>query len=76
MSPASSDGVITVGATDARTNQIAGFSNRGKDVDINVNGVNVISADAKNPDGFKELTGTSMCKSDPNPDTELELTLS
>ncbi|EQK99927.1 Peptidase S8, subtilisin-related protein [Ophiocordyceps sinensis CO18] len=60
VSPASSDDVITVGATDARTNQLAAFSNTGPLVDISTNGVNVISADANDITGTKELTGTSM----------------
>ncbi|KAM4058757.1 subtilase family protein [Hirsutella rhossiliensis] len=60
VSPASSRGVITVGATDVRTNKLAAFTNRGPDVDISVNGVNVISSDAKNETGLKDLTGTSM----------------
>ncbi|PFH56628.1 hypothetical protein XA68_16244 [Ophiocordyceps unilateralis] len=59
-SPASAPGVITVGATDSTTGQLASFSNFGPDVDINAPGVNVLSADSLNPQGLKALSGTSM----------------
>lgn len=55
--PSEADGILSVGAID-QAQQIAKFSNTG--VDCCAPGVNILSADFKNPTGLKALSGTSM----------------
>ncbi|RCI07949.1 putative subtilisin-like protease [Ophiocordyceps polyrhachis-furcata BCC 54312] len=62
FSPASAQGAICVGAVNSTDQRlpIASFSNKGQKVSIMAPGVNVISADFKNPGGVKAISGTSM----------------
>lgn len=58
-SPASSEGAVTVGATDIRDDR-AYFSNYGKCVDIFAPGVDVISVGTYSPTSSASMSGTSM----------------
>ncbi|QNP95747.1 Subtilase-type proteinase RRT12 [Yarrowia lipolytica] len=59
-SPASANGVLTVGAFDDRTDTIASFSNWGQCVDIFAPGVEVISLSNQNNRGTVAQSGSSM----------------
>lgn len=59
-SPASANGVLTVGAFDDKTDTIASFSNWGQCVDIFAPGVEIISLSNQNNRGTVAQSGTSM----------------
>lgn len=59
VSPASSEGAVTVGATNVRDER-AYFSNWGKCVDIFAPGVNVLSVGTYSPSSSAVMSGTSM----------------
>jgi subtilase-type proteinase RRT12 len=59
-SPASADGVISVGAFDDRTDKLASFTNYGKCVDVLASGVNVRSVHHVLSKYTQVMSGTSM----------------
>ncbi|CAG8472967.1 8648_t:CDS:1 [Funneliformis mosseae] len=59
-SPASAKTAITVGATEAKSDAIANFSNFGKCNDIFAPGVDITGADFKNDNGKIVFSGTSQ----------------
>ncbi|CAG8438819.1 6676_t:CDS:2 [Diversispora eburnea] len=59
-SPASELSAITVGATEDKSNYVAGFSNFGKCVDIFAPGVNILSVGIKSNTDTKIYSGTSQ----------------
>ncbi|CAI2180689.1 20251_t:CDS:1 [Funneliformis geosporum] len=59
-SPASAPSVITVGATEANSDDIAIFSNFGKCTDIFAPGVDITGADFSNDKGEVSFSGTSQ----------------
>jgi subtilisin family serine protease len=60
VSPASTPGAITVGATENESDEITNFSNRGPCLDIFAPGRNIMSAGSKSPVDVSVLSGTSF----------------
>ncbi|CAG8810172.1 4854_t:CDS:2, partial [Racocetra persica] len=58
--PASAPNVIAVGATDAKTDVIADFSNIGKCVNIFAPGIEITAAGNESPTDLVTFTGTSQ----------------
>lgn len=68
-SPANAENALAIGAYDVKTNEVAGFSNRGEGLDFIMPGVNIFSGICREtlldvtgglPEGFSMLSGTSM----------------